>query len=100
MTPRHHPADERSWQVDTTTSSVVDSRPMRIVDQLSAHPSFGSFASIAKLVGQSREAVRNWKTVPAEFCIKIERHTGGDFTRYQMRPDVFEDDPAQKKDAA
>lgn len=62
---------------------------MRIVDQLKAHPSFGSYAAIGFLVGQSREAVRKWKRVPAEFCMLIEQHTGGDFTRYAMRPDVF-----------
>jgi DNA-binding transcriptional regulator YdaS (Cro superfamily) len=67
---------------------------MKIVDQLCAHPAFGSYAAIAAVVGLSREAVRKWKRVPGECCIRIEEHTNGDFSRYGLRPDIFGPPPA------
>lgn len=73
---------------------------LSIVDQLRNHSSFGSYAAIGALVGQTREAVRKWKVVPAEFCRVIEKHTGGDFTRYDMRPDVFGADATDLDSAA
>jgi DNA-binding transcriptional regulator YdaS (Cro superfamily) len=64
------------------------------ISDLVQHPAFGSFAAIARVCTRSgralsREAVRHWKQVPPEFCIAIEQATGGDFTRYELRPDVF-----------
>lgn len=61
------------------------------VDDLKALPEFGSYAAIAGALGLSREAVRKWKSIPAEHCRRIEAHLGGKVTRYQLRPDVFGD---------
>ncbi|MBY6032169.1 helix-turn-helix domain-containing protein [Marinobacter daepoensis] len=37
----------------------------------------------------SRQSLRFWTQVPAEYCRKLEKACGGDVTRYEMRPEVF-----------
>lgn len=48
--------------------------------------------------------VWNWlnrdKKVPANQCLAIERATGGQVTRYQLRPDVFGPAPEEETTAA
>lgn len=56
---------------------------------------FGSFAALAKVCGVTREAVRKWRQIPAEHCIAIEKATGGQVTRYGLRPDVFGSEPRE-----
>ncbi len=51
---------------------------------------------LAKLIKVSHPAVIKWVKrgkPPAGRCIAIESATGGKVTRYQLRPDVFGQDP-------
>ena len=49
---------------------------------------------IAQESGVTREAVAQWvykrHRVPAHHCITVERVTGGEVSREELRPDVFE----------
>ena len=53
----------------------------------------GSQAAAAKIVGVSPQAVseilRRGRRVPAEWCLAIERATGGAVTRHDLRPDLY-----------
>lgn len=48
-------------------------------------------SELARRVGVTYQAVRKWEKsrTPAERCRAIERATGGQITRYELRPDVF-----------
>lgn len=51
----------------------------------------GSATELAARIGVVQSAISNWKArgrVPAEYCIAIERETGGIVTVEQLRPDV------------
>lgn len=60
-----------------------------ILECLKAHPSIRTKTRIADICGVSRQSLRFWTQVPAEYCRKLERACEGEVTRYQMRPDVF-----------
>lgn len=53
----------------------------------------GTQAKLAKSIGVSQQcmsyALRRRDKVPADWCKKIERATGGTITRAQLRPDLF-----------
>lgn len=51
----------------------------------------GSRAALARDLGVTGESVRKWelRRPPAERCLAIERATGGQVTRYDLRPDIF-----------
>lgn len=61
----------------------------------------GSQAKLAEIVGVSPMAVTQWKIrgVPAGRCIPIEQAVGAVVTRYELRPDVFGEAPAQTEAA-
>ncbi len=47
----------------------------------------GASAELARRLGVSRQAVDQWKKVPATRAVDVERETG--IPRYELRPDVF-----------
>ena len=57
-----------------------------------------SQVATARIVGVSPQAVseilRRGKRVPAEWCLKLERATGGQLTAHALRPDLY---PEQKE---
>jgi DNA-binding transcriptional regulator YdaS (Cro superfamily) len=56
----------------------------------------GSQQALADLLGVKPPSVSEWRKrgrPPAERCIAIEDATGGQVTRYALRPDVFGDAP-------
>lgn len=56
----------------------------------------GGVPALAKGCDVSVQAVHKWLKAgrpPAERCIEIERLSGGTITRYQLRPDVFGEQP-------
>jgi DNA-binding transcriptional regulator YdaS (Cro superfamily) len=57
----------------------------------------GSQAELARRLGKKQAHIWNWlhrdKQVPAECVLAIESATDGAVTRYDLRPDVFGDDP-------
>lgn len=58
-----------------------------------------SKAVIAEKCRQPRQAVDRWcrtGQVPANHCIPIEELTGGEVTRYDLRPDVFGKAPQER----
>lgn len=58
----------------------------------------GGPAALAKaLGGLTSQAVSQWKKIPAERVLDVERITG--ISRHELRPDVFGDAPASE-DAA
>lgn len=65
----------------------------------------GGVTALAEKLGVRQSVVSNWKNrgdtprVPAERCIAIENATGGEVTRYDLRPDVFGEPPATLREA-
>lgn len=57
------------------------------LQQLRAHPAFGSFAAIAAVCGVSREAARRWKKIPPKCCPAIEKAVP-ELTCEILRPDL------------
>jgi DNA-binding transcriptional regulator YdaS (Cro superfamily) len=61
----------------------------------------GGVTALAEKLGVRQSVVSNWRTrgdeprAPAERCIAIEAATDGVVTRYDLRPDVFGEAPAQ-----
>lgn len=56
----------------------------------------GGQVAMAALIGVTPQAINQWvKTgrVPAERCRAIEAATGVQVTRYDLRPDVFGENP-------
>lgn len=62
----------------------------------------GSQTALARLINKTQAHVWNWLQagrVPGEHCIAIEQATGGQVTRYELRPDVFGDPPKKSRAA-
>ena len=60
----------------------------RIVDH------FGSKRKLAEALGVKPQSVQKWdRQIPAERVLEIERLTDGDVTRFEIRPDVFGEEP-------
>ena len=52
----------------------------------------GSKVKIAQQCGVSPQVVQKWKSVvPAKHVVKLEKLTGGEVRREELRPDVFYD---------
>lgn len=55
----------------------------------------GGQAALARACGKGcrQQHVWNWlnrdRQIPAEFVLAIERATGGQVTRHQLRPDIY-----------
>lgn len=56
----------------------------------------GSQKALADALGLQPPSIYEWKLrgVPSERCLEIERLTGGEVTRFDLRPDVFGDSAA------
>lgn len=54
---------------------------------------FGSQVALARALGLTPQAVsdvlRRGKRVPAEWCLKLERATGGALAAHDLRPDLY-----------
>lgn len=55
----------------------------------------GSGSEVARRLGIKPAAVNQWSRVPHERCLDLERLTEGKVTRYQMRPDIYGEPPAE-----
>lgn len=56
----------------------------------------GGPTALGLAVGVSVQVVINWRNrgrVPAEYCRAVESATRGVVTRYDLRPDVFGEEP-------
>lgn len=49
----------------------------------------GGPGAVGQALGISREAVQQWRRCPAERAIQLERLTGGQITRHELRPDLY-----------
>lgn len=49
----------------------------------------GGVAKLAAALGCTSQAVSQWKRVPAERVIAVERATAGKVSRHQLRPDLY-----------
>jgi DNA-binding transcriptional regulator YdaS (Cro superfamily) len=58
----------------------------------------GNPTRLGKKVGVSRQAVEQWKVVPPERVLAVEKATG--VSRYELRPDIFGDAPEGMKGRA
>lgn len=54
---------------------------------LKATASVGSAVKLAKLLGIRSQAISQWKRVPAERVLEVERVTG--VSRHELRPDIY-----------
>lgn len=69
-----------------------------IIEQLKASPEIRTKTRIADICGVTIQAVRGWKRIPSEHCRLLELASGGQVTRYAMRPDVFGPGPDDDSD--
>jgi DNA-binding transcriptional regulator YdaS (Cro superfamily) len=51
----------------------------------------GSKRKLALELGVTRQAISQWRKVPAARCIKIEQLTG--VSRHELRPDIYGEQP-------
>jgi DNA-binding transcriptional regulator YdaS (Cro superfamily) len=49
----------------------------------------GGFSAVAVRLGLTRQTVRKWIECPASYAVILEELTGGQVTRYRLRPDIF-----------
>ena len=55
----------------------------------------GNQKRLADTLGVSTQAITKWRRrIPAERVLDIERATGGEVTRQQLRPDLYPEDTA------
>lgn len=54
---------------------------------------FGSETAMAAAIGLSQqsvnEVIRSGRNAPPKWCIPLEKATGGQVTRHQLRPDLY-----------
>lgn len=65
----------------------------RVIDIL------GSQEELAAVLGIKSPSISGWRQrnkVPSERCLAIEQATGGQVTRYDLRPDVFGNAPVKQ----
>ena len=57
----------------------------------------GGTQSLAATLGITTQAISQWRRVriPAERVLDIERATGGEVTRHELRPDIYPAEAAQ-----
>lgn len=63
----------------------------------------GNQEELAAALGIKSPSISGWRSrdrVPADRCISIEQATGGKVTRYELRPDVFGEQPKTRRKAA
>ena len=49
----------------------------------------GGTAALARIIGVSSQAISQWRYVPANRARAVERATGGQVSRYDLRSDIF-----------
>lgn len=62
--------------------------------------SAGGMKTLAAVCGVRYQAIQNWRKqgrVPAERVLTVEKATGGQVTRHQLRPDIY---PLEREDRA
>ncbi|MDF4024106.1 YdaS family helix-turn-helix protein [Luteibacter sp. PPL201] len=62
----------------------------------------GSQEELAARLGIKSPSITGWRNrnrIPSERCLALEEVTGGQVTRYEMRPDVFGTAPAEARAA-
>lgn len=55
----------------------------------------GGPTNLGRLIGISRQAVEQWRLVPPERVLEVERVTG--VSRYRLRPDIYGAPPLDVK---
>jgi len=50
----------------------------------------GGAVALADKLGCKRQAIYQWKVVPAKRLIEIEQATNGRVLRHELRPDLYE----------
>lgn len=52
----------------------------------------GGVTALARSLKIRPQAISQWRTVPSERVLQVEAATGGEVTRYQLRPDLYPQD--------
>lgn len=60
----------------------------------------GTASALARELDITREAVSQWKQVPADRVLAVEKATGGKVDRYSLRPDIYGERPRTTDAAA
>jgi DNA-binding transcriptional regulator YdaS (Cro superfamily) len=75
--------------LDIDFSIAVNCGLMSPIEQ--AFEIIGGVSAVARICGRSPQQVHQWKTgerpVPAQYCLAIEKASGGQITRRDLRPD-------------
>ena len=59
------------------------------MDQKTLIAKLGGPHAVGKMLGITGQAVSQWRRVPVDRAIAIERATNGAVTREELRPDIF-----------
>lgn len=69
------------------TKKQASSFPERDPALVRAVERVGGYAALAKELGKTRAGVWQWRRVPAERVLAVERLTG--VSRHELRPDLY-----------
>lgn len=67
----------------------MSERGLRIDALARAAEAVGGGSKLAEILGLTRQAIYQWRQVPAERLVEIEEATGGRVTREELRPDLY-----------
>lgn len=60
----------------------------------------GTKSAVARFLGLTPAAITQWNRCPVRHVLKLEAACGGVVTRYQLRPDIYGEDPALAQEKA
>ena len=83
------PKEKREETLDTPVSKFYRVKTMQDLKAITtkAIEQAGGGAMLARELGVTRQAVYQWKLVPPQHVLDVERITG--VSRHQLRPDLF-----------
>ena len=58
----------------------------------------GGPAALGQVLGIKSQAISQWQRCPAERVIAVEKATGGEVSRHELRPDLYPEENAQSKE--
>ena len=87
--------DKRSYRAIKNPYKPMEIKKLSIEALENAIEIVGGITKLAKIIGTSRQLLHRFRKesiwgVSAQFCIPIEKATGGLVDRYALRPDLFE----------
>ena len=76
------------------SSKKQESIPVRHPGLMRAVEAAGGWAALARALQKTRGGIWQWKQVPAERVLAVERATG--VSRHQLRPDLYPEESVSR----